>query len=230
MPSVGEPIFLDAGEAALVVEFGRTIEPAIHNRVLALDAALGKRALPGVVGARCRPSARLMIHYDPLPIDARRADRAPCAASRPVQPQQAAAALDLSPRCYDPPHRRGHRVDRRSSSGMTPEHVVALHSGATYRVYMYGFLPGFGLISAGCRKQLTIARVRRLRPPHRRAPHDRAPARRLITTFAMPTGWWRSAARPSSACSIAQREKGYVPRRVGDEISFEPIIVDAFAR
>ena len=47
MTSVGEPIFLDAGEAALVVEFGRTLDPAIHNRVLSLDAALWDHADAG---------------------------------------------------------------------------------------------------------------------------------------------------------------------------------------
>ena len=39
MASNAEAIFLDAGEAALVVEFGRTIEPAVHNRVLAIGRA-----------------------------------------------------------------------------------------------------------------------------------------------------------------------------------------------
>src|SRR6186713_2814733 len=63
-----EPRFLDAGEAALVVEFGNAVEPAIHNRVLALDAALTERAPPGVV--ELVPTIRsLMIHYDPLIVD-----------------------------------------------------------------------------------------------------------------------------------------------------------------
>ncbi len=34
------PRFLDAGEAALVVEFGDTFDPAINDRVLAVDAVL----------------------------------------------------------------------------------------------------------------------------------------------------------------------------------------------
>ena len=45
MTGAPEPIFLDAGEAALVVEFGRSIEPAIHNRVLSLI----KRAKDGQI-------------------------------------------------------------------------------------------------------------------------------------------------------------------------------------
>ena len=34
-----KPCYLPAGESALVVELGSTIDPQIHNRVLALDAA-----------------------------------------------------------------------------------------------------------------------------------------------------------------------------------------------
>ncbi|PWB84325.1 MAG: allophanate hydrolase, partial [Methylocystaceae bacterium] len=34
------PRYLDAGEAALVVEFGDSVDAAINARVLALDAAL----------------------------------------------------------------------------------------------------------------------------------------------------------------------------------------------
>jgi len=33
------PRFLDAGEAALVVQFGDGVDPATNDRVLALDAA-----------------------------------------------------------------------------------------------------------------------------------------------------------------------------------------------
>jgi inhibitor of KinA len=39
-PTVPDPCFLDAGEAALVVQFGDTVDPAINDRVLALDATL----------------------------------------------------------------------------------------------------------------------------------------------------------------------------------------------
>src|SRR5258708_22093771 len=66
--AVTAPRFLDAGEAALVVQFGNTVDPAINDRVLALDAAL--RADPPVGIRECVPTYRsLMIHYDPLEID-----------------------------------------------------------------------------------------------------------------------------------------------------------------
>ncbi|HYA80287.1 MAG TPA: carboxyltransferase domain-containing protein, partial [Methylocystis sp.] len=60
-----KPRHLDAGEAALSVEFGDSVDPAINARVLALDAALRAAALPGV--EETVPTYRaLLIFYDPL--------------------------------------------------------------------------------------------------------------------------------------------------------------------
>lgn len=54
MPDPADPIhpaqfprILPAGDQALVVEFGDTISPGLHDRVLALDAALAEAAIPG---------------------------------------------------------------------------------------------------------------------------------------------------------------------------------------
>ena len=63
-----EPRLLDAGEAALVVEFGTTVDPAISDRVLALDDALGAAPLAGPL-ERVPTYRSLMLHYDPLVLD-----------------------------------------------------------------------------------------------------------------------------------------------------------------
>src|SRR5260221_13114249 len=66
--TITPPRFLDAGEAALVIEFGKPVDPAIHDRVLGLDRALASLALPGV--RETVPTFRsLMVHYDPLVLD-----------------------------------------------------------------------------------------------------------------------------------------------------------------
>jgi KipI family sensor histidine kinase inhibitor len=218
----GEPIFLDAGEAALVVEFGRTIEPAIHNRVLALDAALAKRALPGVV--ELVPTIRsLMIHYDPLTID-----RAVLVETvRGIE----TAATEIKPTrrwtfpcCYDPQF--GEDIATIAAQlRMTPERVVALHSGATYRAYMFGFLPGFCYLG-GLPKELTVSRRPTIRPPHPPGTIMIGAGMGLITTFSMPTGWWLLGRTPERMFSL-DREQAFLAA-VGDEIRFEPIDLDAF--
>ncbi len=213
---------MDAGEAALVVEFGRTVDPAIHNRVLALDAALTKLALPGVV--ELVPAIRsLMIHYDPLRID--RAALIEAVRGLDVD----AAAVKPSrrwtiPCCYDPEF--GEDIAQISTmTGMTPERVVALHSGASYRIFMYGFLPGFSYLG-GLPKELTVSRRVTIRPPHQPGTIMIGAGMGLITTFAMPTGWWLVGRTPERMFSL-EREQTFFAA-VGDAITFEPIDMATF--
>lgn len=61
------PRFLDCGEAALSVEFGDAVDPAINARVLALDDALRAAPPPGM--RETTPTYRaLFIRYEPLEI------------------------------------------------------------------------------------------------------------------------------------------------------------------
>jgi len=217
-----EPIFLDAGEAALVVEFGRSIEPDIHNRVLALDATLGKRALPGVV--ELVPTIRsLMIHYDPLVIDRAALIDAVRGIETGATETKPARRWTI-PCCYDPQF--GEDIATIAAQlGMTPARVVALHSSATYRAYMYGFLPGFCYLG-GLPKELTVARRVTIRPPHPPGTIMIGAGMGLITTFAMPTGWWLVGRTPERMFSL-EREQTFLAA-VGDEIKFEPIDLDTF--
>jgi inhibitor of KinA len=217
-----EPKFLDAGEAALVVEFGRTIEPAVHNRVLALDAALSKRALPGVV--ELVPTIRsLMIHYDPLVID--RAALVEAVRGAGVGTAEAKPKRRWTiPCCYD--WQFGEDIAAIAEQlHMTPERVVALHSGATFQAYMYGFLPGFCYLG-GLPKELTVARRPTIRAPHPTGTIMIGAGMGLITTFAMPTGWWLVGRTPERMFSLARKETFLAA--VGDEIKFEPIDLDTF--
>ena len=176
--------------------------------MLALDAALGKRALPGVV--ELVPTIRsLMIHYDPLVIDraalidAVRGIETGAAETKP-------ARRWTIPCCYDPQF--GEDIATIAEQlGMTPERVVALHSGATYRAYMYGFLPGFCYLG-GLPKELTVSRRVTIRPPHPTGTIMIGAGMGLITTFAMPTGWWLVGRTPERMFSLDARKRRSSPR------------------
>src|SRR6185436_18437402 len=63
------PRLLLAGDTALTVELGNTVDPAINARVIALDRAIAAAGLPGIV--ETVPTYRsLQIHYDPEAIAA----------------------------------------------------------------------------------------------------------------------------------------------------------------
>jgi KipI family sensor histidine kinase inhibitor len=222
LTGVPEPRFLDAGEAALVVEFGRTIESQIHHCVLALDAALAKRAVPGVT--ELVPTIRsLMIHYDPLVID-----RATLIETvRSIETGAIAAKPKRRwtiPCCYDPQF--GEDIAQIAEmQRLTPERVLALHSGATFQAYMYGFLPGFCYLG-GLPQELTVPRRVTIRPPHPPGTIMIGAGMGLITTFSMPTGWWLVGRTPERMFSL-KRERTFLAA-VGDEISFAPIDVETF--
>jgi KipI family sensor histidine kinase inhibitor len=209
--------FLDAGEAALVVEFGTTVDPQINARVLALDAGLRAMALPGV--RETVPTYRsLMIHYEPLEL----ARDALVAAVRAVDTAAAApqpASRWIVPCCYDPAF--GEDIAQiAEQTGLAPDRVVALHAAAAYRVYMYGFAPGFCYLG-GLPEALAISRRATPRPPHPPNTVIVGGGLSLITTIAMPTGWWLVGRTPERMFALGREPVFLV--EVGDALRFEPI-------
>lgn len=211
------PRFLDAGEAALVVEYGLTVDPAIHDRVMALDAALAAKAIPGI--RETVPTFRsLMVHYDPLVLD-RAALVAAIESVSVSQKVETARKRWTVPCCYDPAFGDdlttiGERVN------LPPERVVALHASATYRAYMYGFAPGFCYLG-GLPRELAISRRVTPRPPISSQTIMIADGMSIITTISMPTGWWLVGRTPERMFS-RNREPAFLAE-AGDEIRFEPI-------
>ena len=74
-------------------------------------------------------------------------------------------------------------------SGLSEEAVIAAHLAGDYRVYLYGFAPGYAYM-AGVPEAL---RLDRKTAPVRGVAAGSvivAGAQCLITTLTMPTGWW----------------------------------------
>jgi inhibitor of KinA len=218
------PLFLDAGEAALVVEFGRTVDPAISDRVLALDAALAADPPEGL--RELVPTYRsLMIHYDPLRLE--RARLVALVEERLAAPatRGRAAALWTVPCCYDLPHGED-LAELAASMGLPAASAAAIHATARYRVYMYGFSPGFTYLG-GLPEAIAISRRTKPRPPHDSKAVLVGGGLSAIASFSMPTGWYVVGRTP---------ERLYAPERAnaflfepGDSLRFEPIDASTFA-
>jgi KipI family sensor histidine kinase inhibitor len=141
--------FLALADRALVVELGDAISLPLLAQVSALDAAVrGEVAagrMKGVV--ETVPSYRsLAILYDPLRTSRRVLEHS--VARLLDAPAEASAARS---RLWTLPVRYGgeHGPDLEhvaAACGLGPAEVVALHSGATYHVYVLGFLPGFAYL------------------------------------------------------------------------------------
>lgn len=218
------PRLLDVGEAALVVEFGQAVDPAVHDRVLALDAALGAASVAGL--GECVPTYRsLTIHYDPLILDRAQLCRTVTDLLASAVPRPRAGRLWTVPCCYDPA--LAEDIEAVAAwAGLPAAQVAARHAAADYRVYMYGFAPGFAYLG-GLTADLGIARRESPRPPHPANAILIGGGLAAVATVPMPTGWYVIGRTPERLYSGARRRTFLV--EAGDTLRFEPIDAATFA-
>jgi KipI family sensor histidine kinase inhibitor len=210
--------FLDAGDSAVVVEFGDGIDPKTNARVLALDAQLSAVKIIGIV--ETVPTYRsLMVQVDPLVFDR---DSFEC------------RVQSLLPLLGDgTPAGKRWRVpvvyggeygidlkDVAERHCLSPVQVIDRHAAAIYRVYMIGFMPGYTYLGG---LDQTIATPRRLDP------RPKTPAgtisiggiQALIAGGEMPSGWHLLGRTP--VVTFMARRTPPVLFEPGDEIQFQPI-------
>lgn len=217
------PRYLPSGEAALTVEFGQAIDPELNAQVLALDAALTAAAIPGII--ETVPTYRsLLIHFDPLLL-------ATDDVIAKVEALEAAPLPETAPKhwiipaCYEGPHAED--LDEVAAAlSLSPADIVALHAGATYRVYMYGFAPGYVFLG-GLPQELAISRRATPRPPVPKGALLIAGGQALIGHDPMPTGWYLIGRTPVPLFDPTHEPPCFIA--VGDRISFEAIDAQRFA-
>ena len=217
------PRYLPAGEAALVVEFGASADPAFHDAVLALDAALAATPIEGVL--ECLPTYRsLMIRFDPRALTTADLIARLEATTAAPAPSRATRRWRI-PACYDEPYRED-LAELAALVGRSQEEVARLHAGAEYRVVMYGFAPGFVFLS-GLPAALAVSRRATPRPPAPAGALTIANGQALIASIAMPTGWYMLGRTPARTFDPARDP--VFPLGVGDAVAFERIDAATFA-
>jgi inhibitor of KinA len=182
-----DPIVYHVGDTGVLLEFGTAIDPAVFDAILALDAALAADPPPGVTET-VPAYVTLLLVYDPLVTDAA---AVAAEALRRVRTAGAAASSGrdhLVPICFDA-DLAPDLADAAARLGLNADAVIDAHLAAEYRVYMYGFAPGYAYMDGV--------------PPALHLPRKAVPVRSrpvgtvmiaggqcLITTLPMPTGWW----------------------------------------
>ena len=147
------------GDASIVVEFAQKIDPAINAHALAVGNAVRAGDHSGVLDV-VEGYCSVTVAFDPLrtaiePLVAAIEE----AAERTPANGAEAAEVEL-PVCYGGSH--GPDLEAVAAfAECSPAEVAALHHGATYRVYMLGFLPGFAYMGS---VDPRIAVPRRSRP------------------------------------------------------------------
>ena len=181
------PCFRPLGDHALVVDFADSFSDAAHGRVMQLDAAL--TALPFTGFCEAVPAfVSLSVVFDPVLCDHAVAEaQVRLMLQRPDTDHPTPRRHNV-PICYDDEFGPDlAEVSRRT--GLAPDAVIQAHLSGEYRVYMYGFAPGYAYLG-GVPMAL---RLDRKLTPVRDVPAGSviiAGPQCLITTLTMPTGWW----------------------------------------
>jgi KipI family sensor histidine kinase inhibitor len=216
---------LDAGDRAIVVEFGDTIDRRVNACVNALDRAVSAAALPGVIEAV--PTFRsLMIHFDPLVMERAYLIAQIAILSSRLNPHQDVGRRWTLPVCYAPD--MAPDLDAVSAAtGISVDDVIELHCTTRYHVYMLGFLPGQPYLG----DNPTILSL-----PRRPIPRPAVPggsvgiAMSMSTIFPRdtPSGW-----HVIGRCPITMWDETVMSApllRTTDEIRFKPVSVQDFHR
>lgn len=219
---------LDAGDAALTIEFGRVIDPVLLAAVNALDATLvrllQRGELPGVI--ETMPTFRsLTVFFDPLVTD-----RDTLAAM--LTPLIVAAEHSTPgdgrhwrlPVCYQG-EAAPDLAEIARTLGIDEAAVVALHSGTEYLVYMLGFLPGFPFMGD---------LPERLRLPRRSQPRVRVPAGSVaiatgltaIYPWESPGGWHLLGRCPVPLFDARRAAPSLLT--AGDRVRFMPVSAEEY--
>ena len=209
------PRYRSVAESALLVEFGETIAHEIHDRVARLDAALASSPFDGFLEA-VPAYAAILVVFDPTVADhadARAAVETLVAVAAPVARRPTVREVEV---CYDgdlAPDLDGVA----EAAGMSRDAAIAAHLAGRYRVFMYGFAPGYAYLAG-------VPDV--LHRPRKDAAVRGVPQgsvliagpQCLVTTLTMPSGWWVIGRSPAHILSDdADRPFLF---DVGDEVVF----------
>lgn len=216
------PRILPSGDAALVVEFGDTVDPALNAAVLALDAALAGE--PGIVEAV--PTYRsLLVHYDPLVTSSAEISVRVQASLASVQSEAAEYRTWRIPVAYGGEH--GIDLEATAAThGISPDELVRRHAAPTYQVYMLGFLPGFAYLGG---LDPSIAIPRRTNPRLTTPPGTISigGVQALVASIEAPSGWHLLGRTPVRNFMAARDP--VVLLAPGDRVRFAPIDARDFA-
>jgi len=213
------PVFHIMGDRALLVELGDQITPSINEKVRELLLKMDRRPLEGVV--ELVPSYRsLMVIYDSLRTGLDRLREEILDLHQATDP-----SLVPEPKTLRVPVVYGgeHGPDLKwvaEFHKISPEEVIRLHTGTTYRVYMIGFTPGYPYLG-----ELPEA----LATPRRETPRTAVPqgsvaiAQRQTGIYPVqsPGGWHILGWTPIKLFDANQWPP--TPLEMGDLVKFFPI-------
>jgi len=215
---------LAAGDTAIVVEFGDSIDRGLNAIVLALAQRLDQSKIVGL--NETIPTFRsLTAFYEPTVLSKAALESHIATILHDLRTTQGHGRLWRLPVCYDP-EMAPDLNSVAARTGLTPTQVAERHSGTEYHVYMLGFLPGLAY-TGDVPPELVLPRLKSPRPRIPSGMLGIAMAMSLIMPRETPSGlnligrspiaMWRRAKTPSE-CDAALLAPG-------DKVLYQPVSV-----
>lgn len=221
---MGFPRLTPIADRAVLVDFGDKVTDATHDAVLALDRMLGVAPVAGQVEV-VPAMVNLLVVFDPLSTNH---------AAVAAEVEEKLAALRPNPMdgaerevlvCYEGDFGRDLAAVAEAAA-ISAEAVIAAHLAGDYRVFMYGFAPGYAYLT-GVPEEIHL--------PRKAAPVRGVAAgsviiaggQCLVTTLTMPTGWWVIGRSPTPILT-GSMERPFL-FDVGDKVRFRRVGLDQFA-
>jgi inhibitor of KinA len=218
------PRLVRLGEETWLVEFEPRLDPIVNNQVLAIAEAL-ERARPEGVFDIVPACASLAVHADADIVDEAALTSLLETLLRDTPSTTSMSRTHDIPVCYEPSF--GLDLDEVSrATKCRVDDVVARHSGAEYRVFMLGFLPGFAYLGI-VDESIAV--------PRRATPRQMVPAGSVgiagrqtgIYPIESPGGWQIVGRTPVRLFDPAGDSRPVL--RPGDRVRFVPIDADRFS-
>ena len=217
------PRFRAVADHAVLAEFDDFANDAAYAQVIGLDGVLAAVGFAGFIEA-VPALVSLHVEFDPGvtdPVTVAHTLRGLLAQATDVLPAGQMREVAI---CYAPELAPDlHQVA--AQAGLSVEAVIEAHLAGDYRVFMYGFAPGYAYLT-GVPQTLHLPRKPAAVRGVAAGSVIIAGAQCLITTLTMPTGWWILGRSPTA---ILQDD----PARpflfdVGDSVRFRRIDRAAF--